>query len=233
MENIKHIFFDLDNTLWDYRKNAVKALERLFAEYNIEEKFGHDFKSFHDHYYVINEMLWADFRDGKIGRIELQQRRFPEAFQDMGIEDTAFALEFEDRFIDEVTKTHYLVEGTEEILIYLKQKYQLHILSNGFRNITHEKVNGSIIKEYVETITTAEDAGVAKPHRDAFQKAIDQTTDATAENSVYIGDDWIADMVGASRFGMRAIFFNPLNETHLWIENVPVIDELIELKNYL
>src|SRR5690625_7444885 len=89
--------------------------------------------------------------------------------------------------------------------IYLKQKYHLHILSKCFRNITHEKVNGSIIKEYVETITTAEDAGVAKPHRDAFQKAIDQTTDATAENSVYIGDDWIADMVGASRFGMRAI----------------------------
>lgn len=233
MENIKHIFFDLDNTLWDYRKNAVKALERLFEQYSIEEKFGHDFKSFHDHYYVINEMLWADFRDGKIDRAELQKRRFPEAFKNMGIDDVEFGLEFEDRFIDEVTKTHYLVEGTEEILIYLKQKYQLHILSNGFRNITHEKVNGSIIKDYVETITTAEDAGVAKPHRDAFQKAIDQTTDATTENSVYIGDDWIADMVGASRFGMRAIFFNPLNETHLWIENVPVIDELIELKNYL
>lgn len=233
MENIKHIFFDLDNTLWDYRKNALKALERLFVEYKIEEQFGHDFKSFHDHYYVINEMLWADFRDGKIGRIELQQRRFPEAFQDMGIEDTAFALEFEERFIDEVTKTHYLVEGTEEVLTYLKGKYQLHILSNGFREITHEKINGSIIKNYIATITTAEDAGVAKPHRDAFQKAIDQTSDATAKNSIYIGDDWIADMVGASRFGMKAIFFNPLNETHLWIENVPVIDELIELKNYL
>lgn len=233
MENIKHIFFDLDNTLWDYRKNALKALERLFVEYKIEEQFGHDFKSFHDHYYVVNEMLWADFRDGKIGRIELQQRRFPEAFQDMGIEDTAFALEFEERFIDEVTKTHYLVEGTKEVLTYLKGKYQLHVLSNGFREITHEKINGSIIKNYIATITTAEDAGVAKPHPDAFQKAIDQTSDATAKNSIYIGDDWIADMVGASRFGMKAIFFNPLNETHLWIENVPVIDELIELKNYL
>src|SRR5690625_3395547 len=122
MENIKYIFFDLDNTLWDYRKNAVKALERLFAEYNIEDKFGHDFKSFHDHYYVINEMLWADFRDGKIDRAELQKRRFPEAFKNMGIDDVEFGLEFEDRFIDEVTKTHYLVEGTEEILIYLKQK---------------------------------------------------------------------------------------------------------------
>lgn len=233
MENIKHIFFDLDNTLWDYRKNALKALERLFVEYKIEERFGHDFKNFHDHYYVVNEMLWADFRDGKIGRYELQQRRFPETFHDMGVKNADFALEFEDRFINEVTKTHYLVEGTQEILIYLKENYQLHILSNGFRDITHEKVNGSIIKDYVETITTAEDAGVAKPHRDAFQKAINQTTDATAENSIYIGDDWIADVVGASRFGMRAIFFNPLNETHLWIENVPIIDELIELKKYL
>src|SRR5690625_7760065 len=127
----------------------------------------------------------------------------------MVIDDVEFGLEFEDRFIDEVTKTHYLVEGTEEILIYLKQKYQLHIFSNGFRNITHEKVNGSIINEYVETITTDEDAGVAKPHRDAFQKPIDQTTDATAETAVYIGDDWIAGMAGASRPGMRAILCNP------------------------
>ena len=134
-------------------------------------------------------------------------KAFPEAFQDMGIEDTAFALEFEERFIDEVTKTHYLVEGTEEVLTYLKGKYQLHVLSNGFREITHEKINGSIIKNYIATITTAEDAGVAKPHPDAFQKAIDQTSDATAKNSIYIGDDWIADMVGASRFGMKAIFF--------------------------
>src|SRR5690625_8033451 len=105
MENIKHIFFDLDDTLLDYRKNAVKALELLFAEYNIDDKFEHDFKSFHDHYYVINEMLWADVRDGKIDRAELQKRRFPEAFKNMGIDDVEFGLEFEDRFIDEVTKT--------------------------------------------------------------------------------------------------------------------------------
>lgn len=232
MEKIKHIFFDLDNTLWDYRKNALTTLERLFVEYQIEEKFGHDFKSFYDHYYEVNEMLWDGFRDGEITRAELQERRFPETFANMGIQNVDFSMELEKRFMNEVTDTHHLVDGTEEVLNHLKGKYRLHILSNGFKEITHQKINGSLIKDFVETITTAEDAGVAKPHPKAFQTAIDQS-DATAENSIYIGDDWIADMVGATRFGMKAIFFNPLNENHLWIEDVPVIDHLIELKEYL
>src|SRR5690606_19397766 len=142
------------------------------------------------------------------------------------------ALEFERRFVEEVTQTNYVVEGTEEVLEYLKDKYTLHILSNGFEEVTHQKIKGSIVKDYVQTITTAEGAGAPKPEALAFQASLDKAN-AKVEESVYIGDDWIADMRGATRMGMKASFFNPLNENHLWIEEVPVIEKLIELKNYL
>lgn len=232
MENIKHIFFDLDNTLWDYRKNAKHKLIDLYAEYKIEETYGYDFHAFYPFYHEVNEMLWADYRDGKINRAELQERRFPETFAGMGLHEIDFAMEMEHRFMDEVTQNSFLVEGCEEILAYLRPKYGLHILSNGFEEVTHKKIKGCIIKDYMDTISTSESAGAAKPDPIAFQSALDKAG-AKAEESIYIGDDWIADMVGATRFGMKAIFFNPLQENHLWIEDVPVIDKLVELKGYL
>lgn len=232
MENIRHIFFDLDNTLWDYRRNAKITLAKLYEEFQIEEIHGYTFKEFYPFYYESNEQLWADFRDQKLTKEELRNRRFPEAFQNLGIPNPDFALEFETRFVSEVTGSNYVVEGTGEILEYLKNKYELHILSNGFEEVTHQKINGCLIKNYIKTVTTAEGAGAPKPSGIAFQTALDKAN-AKKEESVYIGDDWIADMGGATKFGMRAIFFNPLNESHFWQEEIPVIDNLIELKNYL
>lgn len=232
MENIKHIFFDLDNTLWDYRRNARITLAKLFEEFQIKDKYGYSFDEFFPHYYESNEQLWADYRDGKVIKDQLRLRRFPEAFANLGIPNATFALEYEKRFVDEVTNSNYTVEGTEEILHYLKDKYELHILSNGFEEVTHQKINGCMIKDFIRTITTAEGAGAPKPNEIAFQTALEKAG-AKKEESLYIGDDWIADMMGATRFGMRAIFFNPLNENHLWVEEIPVIDQLIELKNYL
>ena len=232
MKQINHIFFDLDNTLWDYRRNAKITLVKLFEEFQIREKCGYTFDEFFPFYYESNEQLWADFRDGKVTKDELRARRFPEAFENLGIPHAEFALEYEERFVEEVTTSNYTVEGTEEILQYLYTKYNLHILSNGFEEVTRNKINGSSIKNFIQTITTAEEAGAPKPNAIAFQTALDKAN-AQKEESLYIGDDWIADMMGANRFGMQAIFFNPLNENHLWVEEIPVIDQLIELKNYL
>lgn len=232
MENISHVFFDLDNTLWDYRRNAKIILAKLFEEFQIQEKYAFTFNEFYPFYYESNESLWADLRDQKVTKEELRNRRFPEAFTQMGIPNPEFAMDFEERFVNEVTHSNYLVEGAEELLEYLKNKYTIHILSNGFEEVTHRKIENSIIRNYVETITTAEGAGVPKPDPEAFQVSLDKAK-AVKTESIYIGDDWIADMVGATRFGMKAIFFNPLNENHLWIEEVPVVEKLMDLKSYL
>lgn len=232
MENIRHIFFDLDNTLWDYRRNAKITLAKLFEEFQIKEKHGYTFEEFYPFYYESNESLWADLRDQKVTKDELRARRFPEAFASLGIESADFAMEFEERFVNEVTESNYVVDGAEELLEYLKDKYTIHILSNGFEEVTYRKIEKSIVKDYISTITTAEGAGAPKPDPIAFQTSLDKAG-ATKEESIYIGDDWIADMIGATTFGMKAIFFNPLNENHMWIEEVPIVGQLIQLKKYL
>lgn len=230
MKNIKHIFFDLDNTLWDYRKNAFVTLQNLYEEFEIKKNYGFSFDQFYPHYYESNETLWADFRDQKVTKEELRARRFPEAFANLGVAKAPFAMEFELRFVDEVTNTHHLVDNAIEILEYLKPKYQLHILSNGFTDVTFNKINGSPIKNYIETVTTAESAGAPKPSPIAFQASLD-AANAQKEESAYIGDDWIADVLGSTDFGMKAVFFNPLEEKHDWIDGVSIIDDLDLLRN--
>lgn len=232
MNNIKHIFFDLDNTLWDYRKNAAIALRKVYKEFRVEEIYGHSFDDFYDYYYEINEQLWESYRKAEINRKELQERRFPMAFENLGIQSPDFAIEFEHRFMEEISSSELMVPGAVEILEYLKPKYKLHIITNGFTETTKDKIKNSSLKGYIETVVTAESAGAPKPNPKAFQTGISESG-ARVEESIYIGDDWEADIVGATKFGMKAIFFNPLAENHLWMEDVPVIDQLVEVKNYL
>lgn len=232
MKNIKHIFFDLDNTLWDYRRNAEIAVRKVYLEFGIEKEYGYGFDEFYNHYYEVNESLWEKYRNAEITRPELQSRRFPESFKNLGIQNPDFAVEFELRFMAEVSDGKHLVPNAIEILEYLKGKYHIHVITNGFPKTTDYKINNSILKDFVETVVTAESAGAPKPNPKAFSAGL-RESGAELSESVYIGDDWEADIVGATEFGMKAIFFNPLAENHLWIEGVPVVDQLTEIKNYL
>lgn len=85
MNTIKHVFFDLDNTLWDFRKNARFALDELYKKYDVENRYGFTFEEFHPFYHDSNEGLWALIRDKKITKEELRARRFKEAFDNLGL----------------------------------------------------------------------------------------------------------------------------------------------------
>lgn len=230
--SFKHIFFDLDNTLWDHRKNAYLTIQALYEETQIEKKHRVNFDNFHAKYYEINEELWALIRDGKISKEELRERRFYTTFLHFGIDDKELADYFDHRFINELGKHNYLVEGAREVLDYLHAKdYHLHVISNGFGEITHEKIINSKLAHYFESITSADDAGVRKPNPKIFQVALAEGT-ARKEESVLVGDDWIADIYGAKNFGMEAIFFDSLKEG--WSEpGLKVITELSQLKQWL
>ena len=146
---IQHIFFDLDNTLWDHRKNAYLTLKEIFKREDITEKFNIGFEEFHTEYFTINEKLWAQIRDGEIDKEYLRKHRFYDAFLFFGVDDFELSQVFEHQFLDEILNYNDLVPGAFEILEYLSAKnYDLHILSNGFQEVTHKKCELSGIKNY-------------------------------------------------------------------------------------
>lgn len=229
---IQHIFFDLDNTLWDHRKNAYLTIKDLFEREEITLKHNIDFEAFHYVYHEINERLWEQIRDGEIDKEYLRKHRFYDTFNHFGIDDLKLSMYFEEHFLDKILNYNHLVESADVILEYLKAKnYTLHIISNGFQEVTERKCILSKIDHYFQTITSADSVGVRKPNREIFEYSLG-LANAKTEESILIGDDWIADVVGAQNFGMDVIFFDVLNENPQQ-ENLKVIQHLVQIKDFL
>ncbi|MEY8761532.1 YjjG family noncanonical pyrimidine nucleotidase [Chryseobacterium tongliaoense] len=229
---IQHIFFDLDNTLWDHRKNAYLTIKDLFEKEEITLKYAIDFEEFHSVYHDINERLWEQIRDGIIGKEYLRKHRFYDTFKHFGVEDENLSEFFEEHFLDKILNHNELVEGAAYILDYLKSKnYTLHIISNGFQEVTERKCILSGIDKYFQTITSADSVGVRKPNPLIFEYSLG-LSNADKEESILIGDDWIADVIGAQRFGMDVIFFDVYRENRPE-ENLKSITHLLQIKDYL
>ena len=231
MNTIKHVFFDLDNTLWDFRKNAKFALDELYKQYDVENRYGFTFEEFHPFYHDSNEGLWALIRDKKITKEELRARRFKEAFDNLGIDNDALAKIFEEEYMETITNYNEVVDGAMELLDYLKPNYQLHIITNGFIEVSKRKIETSELNGYFETVTYADEIQILKPDPRIFSLAMEKSG-AKKNESMYIGDDWIADAVGAKAFGMSAIFFDRLDD-NFSMDDVPTITHLDEVRNYL
>ena len=229
---MQHIFFDLDNTLWDHRRNAYLTLREIYSRERAQERYGIVFEEFHKEYFTINERLWAQIRDGEIDKEFLRMHRFYDSFLFFGIDDFELAQVFEHNFLDEILNYNELVDGAFELLEYLADKgYTLHILSNGFEEVTYRKCELSGIKNYFATITSADELNIRKPHPEIYAHAL-QKAGAAAGESVMIGDDWVADVEGGKAFGLKVVFFDVFDDKYT-AEGVDVIRHLSELKQLL
>lgn len=231
MIDIKHVFFDLDNTLWDFRKNSKHALEDMFKKHQIKQQLNVNFDEWHEFYYHKNEELWAALRDKLITKEELRERRFKETFYHFNIQDDAYWQTFENEYLQTVTNYNFLVEGAKELLDFLYPNYKLHILTNGFAEVSYRKINGANLMDYFNSVTTADELGVRKPDPKIFELSLSKAN-AQKHQSIYIGDDYVADVIGANAFGMSVIFFNALSEDHSKAE-YPVVHKLTEIQNIL
>ncbi len=229
---MQHIFFDLDNTLWDHRRNAYLTLQEIYSRENVQERYNIGFEEFHKEYFTINERLWAQIRDGEIDKEHLRKHRFYDSFLFFGVDDFDLSQNFEHNFLDEILNYNDLVDGAFQLLEYLSDKgYTLHILSNGFEEVTHRKCELSGIRNYFATITSADELNIRKPHPEIYAHAL-LKAGASIEESMMIGDDWVADVEGGKAFGLKVVFFDVFDDKYT-ADDVAVIRHLSELKQLL
>ncbi len=228
MNEIKHIFFDLDHTLWDFEKNAALAFEKIFQELN----FQIDSQQFMAIYNPINVAYWKLYERNEIDQETLRINRLKDAFEAIHFPITLEEINaISDLFIEYLTSNNHLIEGTIETLDYLKDNYKLHIITNGFSFVQEVKLQKSNLANYFVTITNSEVAGHKKPHQNIFQYAL-SLANASKNQSIMVGDSIEADVLGAMNFGMKAVYFNPANESVLHDEVIQ-IQKLTQLKNIL
>jgi YjjG family noncanonical pyrimidine nucleotidase len=222
--SVKHIFFDLDHTLWDFDKNSEKAFEvilkPLFPELKVQD--------FVDVYNPINQACWKLYQVNKINHEELRYKRLKDTFDNLkiSVSDTLINQLSED-YITHLPNNNHLVEGCIDVLEYLHPKYKLHIITNGFAEVQFIKLHNSGIYHFFDTVTNSEMAGVKKPHQAIYKHALEKAN-AAKEESIMIGDCIQADVEGALNFGINAVFFNPNNQV---VDNsVKQISNLVALK---
>ena len=203
-----HIFFDLDHTLWDFDKNAEETLNELYHSYQLKNLGLNSADVFIETYTQNNHQLWADYHLGKISKEVLRETRFKKTFIDLGLSPDLIPLQFEDDYVNICPTKTNLFPHTHETLSYLQQKYQLHIISNGFKESTEHKVKNNKLTPYFKNVIISEVIGINKPDKAIFQYAVD-IANTTATESLMIGDSLEADVRGALNFGMDAIYFNP------------------------
>jgi putative hydrolase of the HAD superfamily len=210
IKKYKHIFFDLDHTIWDFDKNAEETLFELYDIYKLNEIGLPSAAIFIETYTRNNHQLWAEYHTGKITKDELRETRFRRTFLELGVHPDELPLEFEDDYVKLCPTKTNLFPHAHETLQYLQNKYTLHLISNGFKESSELKVGNTNIGGYFQNIIISEIVGVNKPDPAIFEHAL-SLAGANKNESLMIGDSLEADVYGALNFGMDAIYFNPFN----------------------
>lgn len=204
---IKTILIDLDDTLWATQQNNKEAIRELYTEEGWSRGYA-SFDAFYNRYYPNNEELWRQYRHGLISKSELTLQRFRhplELVKDFSDEEI---LELNDRFLDRTAQKSGLIEGAVELLDYLSTLYKLVIVSNGFVEVQHRKMESAGIIHYFEHVVLSEEVGVSKPNKEIFDHALALSHTRRSE-AIYIGDSWDADIIGAQNARMTSIWYNP------------------------
>jgi putative hydrolase of the HAD superfamily len=207
-KNYRHLFFDLDHTLWDFEANAKATLQQLYEELDLGAKGVNDFELFHQNYLLHNEKLWERYRNGFIKQDELRVKRMRLALLDFKIADEALSLTMSTRFLDLLPTRTILFPHTIEVLDYLVEKnYQLHLITNGFEKTQHSKLTYSGLTPYFKEVITSEGSNCLKPQPAIFEYALNKAG-ATKEESIMIGDTIDVDILGAMNAGIDQIHVN-------------------------
>jgi putative hydrolase of the HAD superfamily len=229
----KHLFFDLDHTLWDFEKNSAECLADIYEIFDFKGLNISNLEAFQQEFSIVNRHYWSLLEQNLITHEDLRRRRFQETLENLGVKDLkkSFGLEINEYFLELLPKKAHLIEGAVDVLEYLLPKYELHIISNGWQDIQVNKMKSSEIHHYFGEIITNELAGTRKPDRRIFDYAVD-ITKADLVESLMIGDNYEADILGAINAKMDTVFYNP--------DNIPTgqkptfdIKKLVELKEIL
>lgn len=203
----KHLFFDLDHTLWDFETNSRAVLAELHAEFALMDH-GVSCEVFIPAYEVVNNSFWVAHESGTMDRETLRALRFRQALASLGIHDNTMAARMEHLYMERCPVRPGLMDGALDLLNELHEKYTLHIITNGFTETQGLKLNASGIRHYFAVVLTSEQAGVSKPSPKIFRHAL-RSAGAKVNESLMIGDSARADMAGARASGMDHVHLAP------------------------
>ncbi|QNF35822.1 noncanonical pyrimidine nucleotidase, YjjG family [Adhaeribacter swui] len=213
LKNYKHIFFDLDHTLWDFEKNAEETILTLYDQFELAKFKKFTSAAFYQQYSIINHRMWQLFHQGKITQQELRVNRFTQTLTTLGLTPEQIPTGLPEAFTTLCPTKTAVFPYTYDVLNYLQSKYKLHIITNGFKDVQKIKMTSSKLHGYFTEVITSECINCSKPDPKIFEYALTRAN-VKAADCLMIGDSLEADILGAQNVGIDQIFFNPDKKRH-------------------
>src|SRR6185312_4816445 len=199
------------HTLWDFNANAEESLKEIYRFFNLESKAISTFQQFYSIYINHNATLWSRFEKGYISVEELKWKRMWRTLLDFQIADERLSKEMSEYFLKILPQKKRVFEYTYEILEYLtEKKYSLHLITNGFEKTQKIKLESAGLTKYFKNVVTSEISNSVKPKKEIFEYAIAKAK-CSMKESIMIGDNLNADILGAKNAGMDSVFVNHIN----------------------
>ncbi len=232
-KNVTHVWFDLDDTLIDFKTNSRTALTKLYEREKLSQWFLTP-QEWIECYEKYNHQLWADYAQAKITREELIEERFCLPFIEAGAGRTE-ALQLSSRlheiYLDALAAEKKLVRGAEELLKILRGRgYRIGVLSNGFTEVQYRKINSAGLSQYFDYVVLSDNIGINKPDSRIFRYAESVSGESDISKHILIGDNPATDIAGAIGAGWKAIWYNKSGEMRNEIIDVPIVASLDEIR---
>jgi putative hydrolase of the HAD superfamily len=202
VQSYRWLLFDADGTLFDYERAESAALREVF------ESIGVAFQAAYlATYQRINQMLWQALEKGLVTAQIIKERRFEMLLDEIGVSYSP--AKFSDRYLESLADCSELVEDAAEVVLALKEKYQLAILTNGLQFVQRRRIERSVISSHIAEMIISEEAGFSKPAKEYFKIALGRIGNPPLREALMIGDGWASDIVGAYQYGLDACWYNP------------------------
>ncbi len=199
---IKYVFIDIDDTIIDFQLSAESAIRKMFEEQNIPCP-----DDIMTHYRKGCDPLWRRLEKREITLAQLQEIRWSTVFENMGISYDS-KIDYEQKYREQLSVTDFKIEGSDELLKYLSEKYTICAASNShyFQQINRLKLCG--FDKYITHLFTSNEIGYEKPYHVFFERCFEKLGNPSKDEVIMIGDSLTADVAGAYEFGIKSIWFN-------------------------
>lgn len=231
MQRYKNLFIDLDDTIYDFSGASRESFRETYDLLHYERYFD-SFEHYLSLYEPYNLELWRIYGEGKITKEELNRRRYSHPLECVGVNDQQLADTFCREALGRIPTKGPLMPGAMEILEYLRPKYNMYILSNGFKELQSRKMRTAGIDGYFDALILSEDIGVNKPNRELYEYALAKTGSKLNE-SLMIGDMFDTDIVGAANIGMDQMYYNPKEKKGHAFTPTYEVTHLLQIKEIL
>lgn len=227
----KTLFIDLDDTVLNTAENAYDTFLEMYDRFNYKRYF-ESFNHFYALYQTKNIELWKAYEKKEISKEELNRIRFSHPLLEVGVNNPTLTTQFMDEFFIQVATKHKVMPNAHEGLAYLADKYDLHILSNGFSGLQQEKMKASGVDIYFKSLFLSDEIGAHKPSPEIYYYAL-QEAKAEVATSLMIGDNWANDVAAAKAIGMDQVYYNPKAEGTLSFQPTFLLNDWLEVKEWL